>query len=109
MDFFQVNRAARSKPFALRFSRSSFELNTCSIASSKVFRTLRIKIHHRFSPTSGSEAAREQTTGVPQAMASRTGKPNPSILDGITSSVCRGIDLGQKLLPDMGNKSRSSR
>jgi len=36
--------------------------------------------------TSGSELTFEQTTGVPQAMASKGGKPNPSYSDGKTNA-----------------------
>ena len=86
MASFHVNRAARIKPWARRLTRRPAELSTCSIASARSSGLYGSKYFTASPPTSGSEAAREQMTGVPHAIASRTGKPNPSIFDGITSA-----------------------
>ena len=45
-----------------------------------------IDVMRNVSPTSGSEPPREDTTGHPQAIASNTGRPNPSCNDGKTNA-----------------------
>src|SRR3989344_3189235 len=79
-----VKCSTRERPFLTRSSRSpaSFQRTAIFSASSPEFPGSK---RRAASPTaSGREAALEEMTGVPEAMASRGGRPNPSERDGNT-------------------------
>ena len=83
----QLNAFSRANPLFLMWIRKSSSSNTSRmpLAMSNTFSGFTITAA---SPTtSGREVLSEQTTGVPQAMASRGGKPKPSYSEGNTKAT----------------------
>ncbi|PYQ81789.1 MAG: hypothetical protein DMG03_19195 [Acidobacteria bacterium] len=76
----------RARPRKLR--RCGSRANR-TIASPKPSASIRSTFSTASPPTSASAAARPVTTGAPHAIASMTGSPNPSYIDGYTKISAR--------------------
>src|SRR5437588_2148258 len=82
--FCQLNCAALSSPLDLNRCRSSSFCRTLTMASHKASLSVGATISPAPATTSGSAEALELMTDVPQAIASRAGKPTPTYSDGYT-------------------------
>src|SRR2546426_1616924 len=94
---FHVNSEARARPRDRNCARRSSSLSTPTIASVQAFTSSGSSRIPASPTTSGMDAARDAITGVPHAIASSTGRPNPSYNDGYTSAAAHWYNVSSRV------------